>query len=218
MSATILIMAKAPRPGVVKTRLQPMLGPRGCAALQAALLGRVAAMAGRVTDRVVVAFDPPDARAEMIRLLPGSVGLLPQRGTHLGVRMAAAVADVAAACGGPVVVVGTDVPALTEVLLRAALDALTGSAEVVLGPACDGGYYLLGLRRPVSGVFDIDPVLWGGPGVLAATLARLHADRRRVELLPTLRDLDTQDDAAALLEDPLLPADIAGALRRAGAS
>jgi rSAM/selenodomain-associated transferase 1 len=199
-------MAKAPRPGRVKTRLAPMLGEARCASLQAALIVLTVAVAASVSPRAtVVAFDPPDALDEIARLLPRGVVLVPQRGGHLGERLAAAVADVHAAFQGPLAVVGTDIPLLEARHLQAAFEALAAGDDVVLGPAHDGGYYLAGTTRPRPALFDIPPCLWGGPEVLSATTARLAAEGLRCHLLEELRDLDTPEDAVALGAEPSLP-------------
>ena len=87
------------------------------------------------------------------------------------------------------------------------------AAGVVLGPALDGGYYLIGLRRPQPSVFALDPGRWGGDQVRTDTLARLRAAGLRAHLLAVLCDLDTPDDAAALLADPGLPPVVAARLR-----
>ena len=202
-------MTKAPRPGRVKTRLTPMLGDDRCAALQAALITRAATTATSVAPGATfVALDPPDAREELAGLLPAGVALVPQRGRHLGERLAGAVADVFAAHRGPIVVVGTDIPLLKARHLHDAFAALAGGADVVLGPAYDGGYYLAGMNRPVPSLFDITPELWGGPDVLAATVARAEADGLRCHLLEELRDLDTPEDAVALAAEPSLPSEL----------
>jgi hypothetical protein len=235
----VLIMAKAPRPGRVKTRLHPLLGPDGCAALQARLIrqasavaatvGKVpvlpatadaaavpaAASAGEVT--VFAAVDPPDAAAELAGLVPDTTRLLGQRGTGLGERLTAATGDVLGAGHRPVVVIGTDVPTLTPGRLAAAFGALAAGHDVVFGPALDGGYYLAGLSRPLPGLFALDPALWGGDTVLAASLAAARRLGLRAGLLPALRDLDTPCDARALLADPLLPEPVAEVLSRQAA-
>lgn len=111
-------------------------------------------------------------------------------------------------------VLGTDAPTLTGDHLTAAFAALEGGSDVVLGPAFDGGYYLIGMRAPHTGLFGIDPALWSTEKVLTATLALAERKRLSTQLLSPLRDLDTPDDAAALLDDPRLPADIAALLRK----
>lgn len=204
---TVLVMAKAPRAGLVKTRLHPLLGPEGCARLQAELLRHTVGTARACGCRVVVAFDPPDARGELRALIgdPGSVTLIPQRGRHLGERMTAAARD-AMPHGGALVVIGTDAPTLTWQLLDQAACALEAGSGSVLGPALDGGYYLLGVHWPRPEAFAIDPALWSGEHVAAATLEQLERHAGHVTRLPMLRDADTPDDAAVLAADPLLPA------------
>ncbi|MDJ0346586.1 TIGR04282 family arsenosugar biosynthesis glycosyltransferase [Streptomyces sp. H10-C2] len=211
--AAVLVMAKAPRPGEVKTRLHPLLGPTGCAALQAALITHTVDLTTHHDLRTYLAFDPPDARDGLRALVPAEVRLLPQRGHHLGQRLAAAVDDVFAKHAGPLLVVGTDAPTLTGDLLTAALGALASGSDAVLGLALDGGYYLIGMNRPHTRLFALDPDLWSGNHVLAATLDLAHRQRLRTHLLPVLRDLDTPQDAAALLTDPLLPTSVADLLR-----
>jgi len=223
----LLVMAKAPRAGTVNTRLHPLLAPAGSAALQRALLEHTCALAAGSGLATFVAYDPPDAAAEFAALVPPGVRLLPQGPGDLGQRMAAAIGQVAGTAPGPVLVIGVDAPTLTaSLLVRAAtvLDAARGrardpgadadsAADVVLGPALDGGYYLIGLRRPQLSVFALDPGRWGGDQVRTDTLARLRAAGLRAHLLPVLRDLDTPDDAAALLADPGLPPAVAARLR-----
>lgn len=202
----VLVMAKAPRPGLAKTRLAPMLGDDRCACLQAALITRAVAVATSVAPGATfVAFDPPDARGEVAGLVPRGVELVAQLGGHLGERLAAAVTDVYAVHQGLLVVVGTDIPLLAARHLRDAFAALSAGEGVVLGPTYDGGYYLAGMTRPEPSLFDIAPELWGGPDVLAATLARVEADGARCHLLEELRDLDTPEDAVALAAEPTLP-------------
>ncbi|MDA8071945.1 MAG: TIGR04282 family arsenosugar biosynthesis glycosyltransferase [Actinomycetota bacterium] len=202
----VLVMAKAPRPGLAKTRLAPMLGDDRCACLQTALITRAVAVATSVAPGATfVAFDPPDAWGEVAGLVPRGVELVPQCGGHLGERLAAAVTDIYAFHQGLLVVVGTDIPLLGARHLRDAFAALAGGDDVVLGPAYDGGYYLAGMNRPEPSLFDIAPQLWGGPDVLSATTTRVRAVGLRVGLLEVLRDLDTPEDAMALAAEPSLP-------------
>ena len=227
----VLIMAKAPRPGAVKTRLHPLLGPGGCAALAGQLTRNAAGVAaaamaaaarpgpdGAGVAAVFVAVDPPDGMAGVGRLVPPGTRLLAQRGANLGERLAAAAGEVFAAGHRPVVVIGTDAPTLTPDGVIAAFRELAGGRGAVFGPALDGGYYLVGINEPVPDLFALDPALWGGAGVLAASLGAARRAGLRTALLPALRDLDTPGAARALLADPALPARIAGALRPACAA
>jgi uncharacterized protein len=208
----VLVLARAPRAGLVGTGLQPLLGAAGAAAVQAALVEHTAALACSVAPSFL-AYDPPDAGPELRALVPPGVALFPQVPGNAGTRMAAAVAHVAAATGQPVVLVGSNVPTLPPERIRLAARLLAGGADAVLGPAADGGYYLLGLPGPDPVAFAIDPGLWDGPDVLAATRGALAAAGRRVELLDPLPELDTADDARALLAGEELPARIAALLR-----
>ena len=210
----VLIMAKAPRPGMVKTRLHPVLGPDGCAALAERLIRHAVSVAGGMDGvTVFTAVEPPDALGEVANLIPDGICLLPQRGADLGERLAAATGEVFARGHGPVVVIGTDAPTLTAGRLAQAFGDLARGRDVVFGPACDGGYYLVGLTRPAPGLFALDPGVWGGDRVLAASLSAARRAGLDAGSLPALRDLDTPADAEALLADSLLPAAIAAALR-----
>lgn len=204
---SVLIMARAPRPGAVKTRLQPLLGAPGCARLQAAMIERTLRLAGQVApERCWLALDRPCD-------VPATARVLRQRGDGLGARMRDAVEQVCSEQPGPVLVIGTDVPTLDARHLRAAAGMLADDVDVVFGPALDGGYYLIGLRRPCAAVFAIDPSLWGGPQVLAASLAAADTAGLCTGLLEPLRDLDTPEDAHALLADGALPEELARLLR-----
>lgn len=211
--AAVLVMARAPIPGRVKTRLQPRLGPVGCARLQAALIHHTVLLAQQVAPTsTYLALDPWDSTAELTGLIPSSVSIIAQHGTDLGARMCAAVGAVMGRPRRPVVVIGTDAPTLTETHLRAAADHVVSGDNVVFGPAVDGGYYLVALDRPRPEVFAIDPRLWGGPNVLSASLMAARTAGLRVGLLERLRDLDRPADAEAFLRDGDLPAGIADLL------
>lgn len=204
-------MARAPVAGRAKTRLEPLLGPEGCARLQAALVRHTAAVAAGIGETSVAVAGPPDLVAPLV---PAGVTLFPQADGDLGARITAAVAHVRAG-SGPVVVVGTDCPQLGPAHVRGALDRLAAGDDVVFGPARDGGYYLVALAPPAppAPVFALPPAAWGGPDVLA--LSRSAADRAglRVGLLDPEHDLDTPADAAHALADPRVPAAIAAVLR-----
>jgi hypothetical protein len=111
----------------------------------------------------------------------------------LGRRLLAAFTAARDAGIGRAVMVGTDCPELQAAHLEQALQAL-GDHDLVLGPAADGGYYLIGARRPCPGLFRDMP--WSTDRVLALTLARARDAGLRVRLLDLLRDLDTADDLA----------------------
>ncbi len=136
-------------------------------------------------------FTPGDAGDEVRAWLGEGPRYLPQGDGPLGVRMRAAFRAAFASGARRVVVVGSDLPELSTALLRRAFECLE-AREAVVGPARDGGYYLLGLARPLPGIFE--GIAWSTPGVLAATLQRLRATGVEPALLEELADVDVAAD------------------------
>src|SRR5438067_343096 len=161
-SRVLGVFAKWPRPGAVKTRLggDARWQARVARAFLLDTLGRLSA----VPARRVLAFDPPESEHDFAGLVRGPFTLTPQAGGDLGRRLSAFLAAQLGAGASAVVVVGSDSPTLPAGHVGRAFAELE-SADVVLGPSCDGGYYLLGCARRVPPVFD--GVGWGGPSVLA---------------------------------------------------
>lgn len=192
MSDRLVVFVKAPRPGEVKTRLAASIG-----AVRAAELYRV--MAERVFRETapspgaparVFFYSPPEAHREIEEWLPGE-RCLAQSGRDLGARMSAAFQWAFDGGASRVVLIGTDVPELSRADIALAFEGLRGS-EVVIGPALDGGYYLIGTTQPVPALFDGIP--WSTPSVLGQTLARAESIGLRVAPLPVRVDVDTFDD------------------------
>jgi rSAM/selenodomain-associated transferase 1 len=190
----LAILAKAPVAGAVKTRLIPALGAAGAAALHARLTERTvetacSAAIGPVTLWVTPA--PPDAYfTALASRFP--IGLATQPDGDLGTRMLAACRAAAA----PTIVIGTDCPALTPAHLRQAADALRAGSDVVVIPAEDGGYVLIGSRRPQPKLFE--DMIWGTDTVMAETRRRVAKHGLRSCELPTLWDVDRPEDLARL--------------------
>jgi len=186
---TLVVIAKEPLPGRSKTRLCPPLEPEQAAAVaEAALADTLAAVAAAPARRRVLALEgsPGD-------WLPPGFDVVPQPGGGLGGRLAAAFE----AAGAPTLIVGMDTPQLTPALLERAAAVLSeDGVDAVLGPAADGGYWTVGLRRPVAGAFDGVPM--STPRTQAAQRARLAELGLAVRGLPLLRDVDTIDDAHAV--------------------
>jgi glycosyltransferase A (GT-A) superfamily protein (DUF2064 family) len=210
--AAALVMADAPRPGV-KPELEPLLGPDGCAALQARLVARAARLAADAAPGAAfVAVDPPEDAELLEDLVGDGVSLLGQDGRDPGDRIATAVSFVQGRSEGPVVVFGADAPTVGPGHLQAAREVLWSGRDVALGPTLDGGYHLIALARPAPGLFDLPPAAWGGDRVLGLTMRAARAAGLSVELLEPVRRLRTPDDAAALVADGALPAEVAGLL------
>jgi rSAM/selenodomain-associated transferase 1 len=202
----LIVFLKHPRPGRVKTRLAAALGGDTAAALYRALAEEVlrATVPRPGEYETLVFFDPPEAAVEMRAWLPG-VRLRPQSAGDVGQRMAAAFDRVFERGPRRVAIIGTDVPAMTRETVAGALAGLD-EADAVIGPAEDGGYYLVALREPHPELFE--DVAWSTPTVLEETLARAAAAGLRVRQLAHLRDVDTLADLRAewsrlrtLLED-----------------
>lgn len=193
----VLVFAKAPVPGEVKTRLSGVLGADGAAALYRRMLRRTVAVAtaARIGPvELCCAPTPADAEFEALRARY-RVELSPQCGADLGARMwCAAAAGLTKATA--VLLIGADCPALTAGYLRDAGSCLMDGADAVIGPAEDGGYVLLGLKRIASALFSEIP--WGGPCVLAETSERLRALGWSYVQLPTLWDVDRPEDLARI--------------------
>jgi rSAM/selenodomain-associated transferase 1 len=189
----IAVMAKAPRPGRVKTRLTPPLSRAGSARLaRCFLLDTIAGVAQVERARRVVLYTPRTSR-QLFRRMAGGFILVPQRSGDLGRRLASAFRDLLHLGLGPVVVIGTDVPSLPTSILEEALSRLDDPrVDAVLGPSEDGGYYLVGLRKLSPDLFR--RIAWSTPKVFEQTIARSRAQRLRIRLLPRWWDVDTPED------------------------
>jgi uncharacterized protein len=215
MSCTLLVLAKAPRAGWSKTRCSPPCTPEEAA--------RLAAGALRDTLRVVQA-TPARRRVLVLDGRPGpwmvpGIELQLQRGDGLDERLEAAFVDAALGTDAPALLIGMDTPQVTVALLAAAATRLAAGADAVLGPACDGGYWAVGLQRAVEGAFTGVAMSVATTG--AEQVGRLRSLGLAVESLPRLRDVDTWGDATAVAADPAavggcFAAAVAGIRRRIG--
>jgi rSAM/selenodomain-associated transferase 1 len=192
-AAQLVVIAKAPVPGRVKTRLTPPFSPLQAARLAEAALADTLAVAARVpAARHVIALDGAPGR-----WLPRGFEVIGQRGRGLDERIAAALSEAYARLPVPVVLIGMDTPQVTPGLLESALRPLSdGTADAVLGPAADGGFWLLGLRRPDPALVAGVPMSTARTG--AVQLARLAGAGLRVARLPCHVDVDSAADADAV--------------------
>jgi hypothetical protein len=193
LAAQIVVIGKAPVPGRVKTRLTPPFSAVQAARLAEAALADTLAAAAQVpvAGRTLALDGAPGGW-----LSPG-FGVTPQRGDGLDQRIAAALDDAYARLPVPLVLIGTDTPQVTPELLESAIWPLVhGTADAVFGPAADGGFWLLGLRRPDSRLVTGVPM--SAPVTGARQLARLNAAGLRVHLLRCCTDVDEAADALAV--------------------
>jgi rSAM/selenodomain-associated transferase 1 len=203
----LALFAKWPQAGAAKTRL----GDAGAEIARAFLLDSVARL-GRIDAQRILAFAPPDAEKDFGDLVKGNFQLVPQKQGDLGQRLSGFLTDQLQAGFESIVVLGSDSPTVPLDYVETAF-ALLQSVDVVLGPATDGGYYLVGCTRRVPPIFE--DIAWSGSCVLADTIARLSDPQWRVSLLPPWYDVDTPDAWAMLCGhiaalrrcglDPLVP-------------
>jgi uncharacterized protein len=189
----LIVFVRAPRPGFVKTRLAAGLGADAACAAYRALVDHLLPKLELRTLKVELRFTPDDAADELAPWLRPGWQLRPQGEGDLGARLERAVAESLAAGFSRCLIIGTDCPYLTATDLNEAETALA-THDVVLGPAVDGGYWLIGLRTTSEGLFRDIP--WSTGEVLAATLKLAQAAGLKVHLLRTLEDIDTAADWA----------------------
>ncbi len=192
MKPVIYLFSKAPVAGRVKTRMQPGLSPQSCAGLAGQMFSQTCITLSRhwAGPRVIAA--DPDIGHPLFRRLGRELGfeLEPQRGGDLGERMSHALSRGIARASAAAVV-GADVPHIPGRIVREAEQLLREGREVV-GPATDGGFYLLGLQTAGTDLFD--GIRWGQGDVLSRLLETARTQGRRLHRLPELRDIDHVGD------------------------
>jgi len=192
-NARILIFAKAPEPGYVKTRLIPALGAEGAADLYIHLLKQTVESVTAANLSPVQLWCAPDSKHAFFQQLANQyhLSLYDQSGTDLGERMYGA-AERALKESEAAVLIGADCPLLNDGHLNQSLQWLMDGNDAVVGPAEDGGYVLLGLRQTDAMLFEDMP--WGGDQVLKLTRKRLAGLGRHWQELDSLWDLDRPAD------------------------
>lgn len=192
MTPPLAVFLEAPRLGTIKPRLAEEIGERHALRLYRVMAARALTAVRAAGLEAIVWFAPSDARPEMEHWLGTSWELRPQvEGDH-GTRLAVAAGAVPR--GHPWIAIGADCPALTGAVLRDACVGLERSG-LVIGPSHGGAYYLIGGRTPLPDVFTAIP--WGSNRVLTETRARLTRISAAWHELPTLREVETADDARA---------------------
>jgi rSAM/selenodomain-associated transferase 1 len=193
-------MARAPSvPG--KTRLAPHFSNARLRALRVALLADVLRVVSRLDDvERFIFFTPDEAEAEIAALAGESFTRRPQRGDGLGQRMRAAFDELLAdRARGSAILIGSDVPLLTAGHVAAARERLRATEDVVLGPAADGGYYLIGLRTVEPRLFEA--IEWGTATVLSDTIRTAERLGFTPQVIQPAYDIDTIEDLQRLEQD-----------------
>lgn len=192
-SQTLIIFAKKPAPGRVKTRLSPPLPPETATELYSCMLRDTISLAGKlpgVTPCIYYQDDP--GAADFFRGFAPGVDVRPQRGADLGERMANAFRDRFREGDDRVAIIGSDAPDLPGDYVLKGFDLLEGGTDVVFGPSEDGGYYLLAMGKLREELFTGLP--WSRPELLRESLERAAVSGISTLLLPPWYDLDTWDD------------------------
>ncbi len=195
----LLIFVKYPEPGKVKTRLAKDIGKKNAAQIYATMAKAVIDnLSKSKKHKTIIFFDPPERKTDINNWLQcGGCKFFPQNGSSLGEKMANAFLRAFSLGAEKAVIIGTDCIDISNDLINESFSTLH-KTDVVLGPAEDGGYYLLGLKKPIPEIFNnID---WSTNRVLNQTLEKLREKKLRFKLLQTLKDIDTAND----LNDALL--------------
>ena len=195
----LIIFTRFPEPGTTKTRMIPALGAEGAASLQRAMTEQTLATARTCAEQQHISFAVLFAGGDehlMREWLGSDIQCRAQNDGDLGNRMRHAALDAFDDGAERVAIIGTDCPGLTARHVRESFETLREN-DLVIGPAHDGGYYLIGLSNrlgsaPLNALFNDIP--WGGPDVLRKSLDRAEATGLSVHLLETLADVDTPDD------------------------
>lgn len=197
MDAVLLVFAKAPRPGHVKTRLTSVLSPETAAQLYEAFLYDALALYAEldVDVRLYLAPPRPDDGLDEV---PGAVTLHTQRGEGLGERMQNAFREALTEYERAAVV-GTDHPTLPRSFVQEALSVLASPSSICIGPSEDGGYYLLGMNAVYPQLFT--DMTYSHDSVFTDTLARIGTTEARLTVLPRWYDVDTPADLKRMLDD-----------------
>ena len=190
----LVVVAKAPVPGEVKTRLHPQLTIDEATDLYRCFLQDRIKEIGRLTEiDLAISYTPEESKEYFSRFITNGFHLFPQRGKNLGERLSNIFKDKLADKYDAVSIIDSDTPDLPRSIVQQSFQLLlSNGVDAVFGPCDDGGYYLVAMRRPQPDLFQHIP--WSTEAVLAATLERASAIGLKAELLPRWNDLDTFED------------------------
>lgn len=192
MDTSLIMFAKEPVPGKVKTRLIPHMSPQKAAELyKAFIVDTVADLTKLKVQALTIAYTPASHTTAFHELVGQLIPLFPQRGETLGERLKNAFQDSFCKEIKRVVIIGTDSPTLPTPYIKEAFYALR-NVPIVIGPTFDGGYYLIGLSQFTGEIFD--GIAWGAATVFCQTIERIKKLNLEFHLLPPWYDIDTPSD------------------------
>jgi rSAM/selenodomain-associated transferase 1 len=193
----LIIFVKAPRPGTVKTRLAREIGEAAACAAYCRMVNDLRSNLARL-EPVEIRFTPDDARKDVVQWLRPGWRLAPQGVGELGARLEAAFAQAFASGSKRVVVIGSDCPTVTASDIELGWNELQ-EHDMVIGPAQDGGYWLIGLRSACPHLFQ--EIIWSTSTVLVETLKRAEAAGLKVKLMRQRSDIDSPADWKEFLRE-----------------
>jgi rSAM/selenodomain-associated transferase 1 len=192
----LVIFLKAPRAGFVKTRIAKILGAENASIIYRALADDLLAnLTPEKGFKILVMFWPPDGRKEIEQWLENKFKLQVQAKGNLGEKISGAFSEAFNKNYQNVILIGSDLPYLKNEDLQVAFNDLE-TTDLLLGPSSDGGYYLIGLKKPCPPLFE--DINWSTPQVLPQTLSRAKKAGFSFKLLPEKRDIDNYEDLVFL--------------------
>lgn len=192
-TSCLLIFVKYPEKGKVKSRLARHIGQEAALNLYRNFVLDLLQTVRGTAHPFRICYDPPEAREEMMSWLGRDYLYMPQRGCDLGEKMKNALSDVFTSGFSKAVLIGSDIPDLTTEVINEAFEALEAQ-DAVLGPAFDGGYYLIGFRKMTFLPDIFTGIPWGTDRVFRQTVDILEGFKRTIHTLSEWRDVDTMDD------------------------
>lgn len=199
MKDCLIIFAKEPKKGKVKTRLQEYLTKNLCLNLYKAFLRDTLALAEKIScEHKILAYDSHGKNPRYLKKIAPWYTFYKQKGECLGERMHNAFIFAKDAGASKIVIIGSDAPTLPASSIKKAF-GLLGRADLVLGPSLDGGYYLIGLKSPRAGLFK--DIAWSSPAVFKDTLKNARKFKQSVALLDKRYDIDEVKDLLRLKND-----------------
>lgn len=190
MKKAVICFTRVPKPGVTKTRLLPVLKPEQCAGLHWAFLRDLTEIYKQLDAHLFVAYTP-DADWESLKSVFPPAGYIPQKGKDLGEKMYRAIKKVTELGYESVILTGTDLPMMTKTHLESGF-AVLEEKDIAIGPTSDGGYYLIGMKKPVRDVFRVEG--YGGSSVFENTVAAAEDAGLSVGIALSCDDVDTPED------------------------